>query len=256
MEFTDLFIALCRAAGIPARGLNGFAYTADEKRRPLGLGNWGKDVLHAWAEYYDQKKGWTPVDPTWEDTTNGVDFFNKLDLSHFVFVIHGSSSEQPFPPGSYKLDSTQGPDVKVEFGEQISETNLEAEVVFEFPETVISGLPFSGKVKLIQKGNSAYYPTELEIGSDFFQITSRSYFSLDSLPPFSEKEFEVFLKSPRINKSRLETLVVKYDGEPYVENILVRPFLISLLPQLMMVGGSTLVIVLLSVLVKKLLRHF
>ncbi|MDP3733056.1 MAG: transglutaminase-like domain-containing protein, partial [Candidatus Daviesbacteria bacterium] len=73
MEFTDLFIAMARAAGIPTRELNGYAYTANPKLRPLSL---NKDILHAWPEYWDEKKGWTMVDPTWENTTGGVDFFS------------------------------------------------------------------------------------------------------------------------------------------------------------------------------------
>ena len=90
MEFTDLFIALARAAGIPAREVNGFAYTENPKIQPLSLVN---DVLHAWPEYYDYEKGvWIPVDPTWASTTGGVDYFNKLDLRHFTFVMHGKSS--------------------------------------------------------------------------------------------------------------------------------------------------------------------
>lgn len=233
MEFTDLFVALCRAAGIPARGLNGFAYTSDEKRRPLGLlGDSGQDVLHAWAEYYDDQRGWVPVDPTWEDTTKGIDFFNKLDLSHFVFVIHGFSSEQPFPPGSYKRDSSSQPQVIVNFAPEVPEKSLEPEVVFDLPQSVISGLPFSGQVKIVQKGNAAYYPTEIEIKSDFFQLTSDVSFSLEPQPPFSQREFAISLKSPKVTKNSLETITVFYDGDPYVENILVKPFLVSLLPQI------------------------
>jgi len=53
MEFTDLFIALSRAAGIPAREINGFAYTDDIRLRPLDLVT---DMLHAWPEYYDEEK--------------------------------------------------------------------------------------------------------------------------------------------------------------------------------------------------------
>ncbi|GAI19887.1 unnamed protein product, partial [marine sediment metagenome] len=53
MEFTDLFIALCRAAGIPVREVNGYAHTNNPKLRPLSL---TLDVLHAWPEYYDENK--------------------------------------------------------------------------------------------------------------------------------------------------------------------------------------------------------
>lgn len=53
MEFTDLFISIARAAGIPARRIVGYAYTNNTKLRPLSLVT---DVLHAWPEYYDTEK--------------------------------------------------------------------------------------------------------------------------------------------------------------------------------------------------------
>lgn len=233
MEFTDLFVALCRAAGIPARSLSGFAYSEKEESKPLGLSLKDKDILHSWAEYYDEKKGWTPVDPTWENTTGGIDFFHKFDLSHFVFVIHGSSSEKPYPPGSYKLDSSREPDVKVHLANQVPQLNLETEIEAQFPSSVISGLPFWGKVILKQKGNGTYFPTDLKIESRFFQILSSSSYSLPPLPPFSKKEFQVQLKSPKVNKSRMESIIVYFDGDPYTFQVLVRPFLVSLFPRIL-----------------------
>lgn len=110
-EFTDLFVTLARAAGIPARELEGYAFTSNDKLRPLSL---TQDILHAWPEYYDlQTKRWVQVDPTWGDTTGGVDYFNKLDLNHFVFVIHGSDPVNPLPAGAYKTEVTSNKDVKV-----------------------------------------------------------------------------------------------------------------------------------------------
>jgi hypothetical protein len=114
MEFTDLFVALSRAAGIPAREINGYAYTENKDLQPLGL---VADVLHSWPEYYDKYKGVRiPIDPTWGSTTGGEDFFNKLDLRHFAFVIHGISDVKPFAPGSYKLGPSPQKDVFVAFG--------------------------------------------------------------------------------------------------------------------------------------------
>jgi len=97
-EFTDLFIALARAAGIPAREIEGFAYTNNPKLKPLSL---SKDVLHAWPEYWHaQKKEWIQVDPTWGRTTGGVDYFENFDFNHVAFVIHGDRSDFPSPPNS------------------------------------------------------------------------------------------------------------------------------------------------------------
>ena len=101
-EFTDLFVTLSRSKSIPAREIEGFAYSNDSKVKPI---NTLSDVLHAWPQYYDSiTKRWVQVDPTWEKTTNGIDYFTDLDLNHLVFVIHGQSSEYPPPPGSYQKD--------------------------------------------------------------------------------------------------------------------------------------------------------
>lgn len=100
-EFTDLFIALTRASGIASRRATGFAFTNQPQIRPTNLKG---DILHTWPEFYDaQDKIWQPVDPTWEDTTNGVDYFNYFDLNHIVFAYNGIDSTYPAPVGSYKL---------------------------------------------------------------------------------------------------------------------------------------------------------
>ena len=109
LEFTDLFIALARAASIPAREVDGFAYSNSSKQRPLSLVN---DVLNAWPEYYDDNlKTWVMIDPTWENTTGGIDYFNTFDFDHFAFVIKGLNSSYPVPPGGNK-------DIQVSFAKK------------------------------------------------------------------------------------------------------------------------------------------
>ena len=53
LEFTDLFIAIARSAGIPARSVEGYANTTNSTQRPLSL---FKDVLHSWPQFYDFEK--------------------------------------------------------------------------------------------------------------------------------------------------------------------------------------------------------
>jgi len=99
-EFTDLFVTLARAKNIPAREIEGFAYTNNPEIKPTAQSG---DILHAWPEFYNSKtNSWQEIDPTWGKTTGGLDFFNKLDLNHITFVIHGYSSQYPLPPGSYR----------------------------------------------------------------------------------------------------------------------------------------------------------
>ncbi len=115
MEFTDLFIAITRAMGIPSRELNGYAFSAAEDIIPVSIDLRGGDMLHAWPEYYDPNFGWVAVDPTW-GTTSGIDYFTKLDTNHFAFVVKGKNSEYPFPAGSYRLDPNEK-QVNVDFAE-------------------------------------------------------------------------------------------------------------------------------------------
>lgn len=97
-DYTDLFITLARAAGIPAREVIGYGYSDYRDKHPLSL---VADVLHSWPEYWDEpNQRWVSVDPTWEDTSK-KDYFNDFDTMHIAFVIHGKDTMRPSPPGMY-----------------------------------------------------------------------------------------------------------------------------------------------------------
>jgi len=66
-EYSYLFVALCRAAGVPARINAGFAFYPDASVVHSG---------HMWAEYYLEGYSWIPVDATWQ-------ILNSIDYRHF-----------------------------------------------------------------------------------------------------------------------------------------------------------------------------
>ena len=179
MEFTDLFITIARSAGIPAREVNGFAYTENPDIQPLSLVN---DVLHAWPEYYDSEKGvWIPVDPTWGSTTGGVDYFSKLDLRHFTFVVHGKDSTKPYAAGSYKLGANPQKDVFVSFGSLPTVRNSK----LELGAKIAIWVPFiSNKLDLSisNSGPVAVYNLIPKVYFDGIEQTSKN--NLDVLLPF------------------------------------------------------------------------
>jgi transglutaminase-like putative cysteine protease len=88
-DYSLLYIALCRAAGIPARFVNGFRFD------PAQLGSNTKDLNgfgHAWVEVNLPGVGWFPAEPTYTYLVNGVprisdDFFGKIrgDDRHLLF---------------------------------------------------------------------------------------------------------------------------------------------------------------------------
>jgi hypothetical protein len=178
MEYTDLFIAIARAAGIPAREVNGYAYSENPEIQPLSL---VADVLHSWPEYYDFTRGaWIPVDPTWGSTTGGVDFYNKLDLRHFSFVIHGQDPLQPFAPGSYKLGPNPQKDVFVNFG-QLPE-NKSSTTEIRLLSNKFSVLSKSFKVEVENPGPAAIYDTSYHL---YFDDELKTKERIDALLPYS-----------------------------------------------------------------------
>lgn len=55
IDFTDLFVALCRASGIPARHTYGISVQTNGNEN---------GVAHSWAEVYMKDCGWVAFDPT------------------------------------------------------------------------------------------------------------------------------------------------------------------------------------------------
>lgn len=155
MEFTDVFISIARAAGIPARRLVGYAYTNNPKLRPLSLIS---DVLHAWPEYYDSELNvWVPVDPTWANTTGGVDYFTKLDFNHIVFAVQGLESSTPYPAGYYRASDASGRDISVEFAASTQDKGAQVTPTIEFPTQVGAGTNVSGALVVTNKGGQTAY---------------------------------------------------------------------------------------------------
>lgn len=201
MEFTDLFIALARANGVPAREINGYAYSENPELEPLGL---VADVLHSWPEYWDKERGfWVPVDPTWGSTTGGVDYFSKLDLRHFAFVIHGADSEKPYPPGSYKLGPNPQKDVFVSFGSNQIAKYENVDITID-PASKYFFKTLELKVRAKNSGNVAIYGASLKVYLDSQETVNKT---LEILPPYGAHEEVIiipitplFWKIPRIIK--------------------------------------------------------
>ncbi|MFH1840725.1 MAG: transglutaminase-like domain-containing protein [Candidatus Shapirobacteria bacterium] len=214
MEFTDLFVTLARAAGIPAREVEGYAYTTNPQLKPLSLVS---DILHAWPEFWDEEKGlWRPVDPTWEKTTGGVDFFTKTDLNHFVFVIHGQSSEEPYPAGTYRGQEAEGKDVQVSYGNYPGViTEPEIEVKITVPEKIIEGKEEKIKIILYNKGEIAKYDyvVELKTGGQ------GENWRIPVLPPKAKKTIETSLKTQTKWRQQQKELKVMADGKSYDRQI-------------------------------------
>lgn len=80
VDFSLAYIALCRAAGIPARYVNGYRF---DETKISGRAQDLAPQAHAWVEIELPRLGWVTVDPTYIYTVDGVkqtsyDYFGKI----------------------------------------------------------------------------------------------------------------------------------------------------------------------------------
>ena len=246
MEFTDLFIALTRAAGIPSRELDGYAYTANNTLRPLSL---TKDVLHAWPEYFDERRGWVMVDPTWENTTGGVDYFSKLDLNHFVFVVKGSSSSEPIPAGSYKYNGQDTHDVKVSLSDTDFLGKAQIDVQIETPDPILAGFPGVVKVKITNTGNAFYPSAPLGLSANRILLLNADAQKLGPIPPYGNAEFVFNIRTKSLLDSYEDQISIFVGGQKFTKDVTIKPFvLFQTVPLLIGAVAALMVLVYLLVL--------
>lgn len=244
-DYSDLFVALARAKGIPARGLVGYAYTDNTSLRPTkveGLVN--STVLHAWPEYYDKnQKRWIQVDPTWGSTTGGVDYFNRLDTNHFVFVINGTSSELPLPAGAYKLSANQTDDVNVSFSNEAINIDPKVDLSLSL-NRVIAGFPAETKILIANETGRALFNAKLTVKSGTkLTILNSQATNLGIILPFSKQTVALRLRSNSLLDNEKPMLTVNLDSIngkiPYnvsvKKQILVKPFFSLETPQIILI---------------------
>jgi sugar lactone lactonase YvrE len=87
-EYTFVYIAMCRAAGLPARYAGAIVVRNDDASYD--------DVFHRWVEVYLPGYGWTPVDPSRGDSKWPADVaasFGYLSENCLITTVGGGGSE-------------------------------------------------------------------------------------------------------------------------------------------------------------------
>ena len=83
-EYTFVYIAMCRAAGIPARYVGSIVTRGDDA-------SWD-DVFHRWVEIYLPNFGWIPVDPSGGDSPVPAHRANAFGYLNNRFLITTESA--------------------------------------------------------------------------------------------------------------------------------------------------------------------
>ncbi len=226
LEFSDLFIALSRAAGIPAREVEGYAYSSNSRERPLSL---IEDVLHAWPEYYDfDKKTWVMVDPTWGNTTGGVDYFNTLDFDHIAFVVKGEASDYPIPAGGYKLLTEKATkDVDVQIGSDfIQNSTNKLNAAAQIPDTLIAGLPTDGFIKVTNIGQTFIPEQTVMVSANYLEPAGQN-FTVKNIPPYGYVSIPVSFNRTPFLTNRTDTVKITAGNYSFYKNVRILPFFVN-----------------------------
>jgi transglutaminase-like putative cysteine protease len=93
-DFHSLFISMARSQGIPSRFEIGFPLPADKHSADLA-------GYHCWAEFYDARYGWVPVDisEAWKDQKKKDFFFGGHDVNRIQFSLGRDLVLTPRPAG-------------------------------------------------------------------------------------------------------------------------------------------------------------
>ena len=248
MEFTDLFIAISRAAGIPAREVIGYGFTdqLDESAQTLFADN-----FHPWPEYYDgQLDRWVQVDPTWENTTGGQDYFSIFDTNHLAFVRRGISSTSPNGVGGFRRNENDRT-VFVSISDQTVEPSQQVTLSTD-NETRLSG--FSDKVTITAQntGNTAYIGTLSTSATPSSIIPSTT--NPVHTPPFSKIELEMPFQIPWNQSATIQLDTTDADQNSlFKQAVAVAP--IYLHPYAQIAAAYLVAIAILTVVFQKFTRH-
>ncbi|HUU44188.1 MAG TPA: transglutaminase domain-containing protein [Acidobacteriota bacterium] len=87
-EYSFVYIAMCRAAGLPARYVGSIVVRGDDASYD--------DVFHRWVEVYLPNFGWLPVDPSGGDSpwpSGRANYFGHLRDRYLITTEGGGGSE-------------------------------------------------------------------------------------------------------------------------------------------------------------------
>lgn len=223
-EYTDLFVAIAKAKGLSVAEINGFAMNEDQELEPTLI---GKNILHAWPQYWNGST-WKQIDPTWEDTTGGRDYFTNFDLKHITFVIHGKDPIYPYPPTTYK----------VEYGKPFATATTSLKVRTQVAWSV---LPFgiSLEVSIRNTGHTAL--TNQDIVTSF----SAENQTIAYLPPFATQNYKYYVSPKTMLQLMRQEPHVNISGQKFqpteVKKQVTFVFLITLFIPIILFLGALLI---------------
>ncbi len=202
-EFTHLFSALCRAAGIPTRFVAGYGYN------PLA----GEDLMvqgHAFAFVYFPNVGWTPMDLIWGYPQGEFAMLNKDHIiklmSYGPNLVRGENIRIPGNMWNY---SPSGLNLQlVSTGQIVRETEVESLIN---TATLIEGDIWEFYVTVTNTGVQPVTNINVELVADntYFEVPGVQ--SINSLEPGHNQPLTFDVEVKESVRNSIVTAHVSYD---------------------------------------------
>lgn len=217
-EFSNLFIALARAAGIPSKLISGFGYLA---LYTPGASTDIEELGHAWSIFYLPNYGWVPADAVWP---RYIGSFGETDYAHMVGAVIGGEgvvNEQGeiiwHAPRYIKRNWSQYTGQPTELGGSVS-GSIVPEILLDVGLQASSQiqddvLSLTATVKNMGRNQASNLVAELEVDPAYFEVITppQQKSSLASGEQWTGN-FDVRLKEGAYDNRHTFTSKVTYDS--------------------------------------------
>jgi transglutaminase/protease-like cytokinesis protein 3 len=205
-EYANLFIALCRAAGIPAKFVSCYAFNPEFEP---DLGRMG----HAFAIVYLPNAGWVPVDLTWPLR---IGQFGTLDFTHIISATSSGGdmfgwAGNVISPDASRVTSIGGSPLIELSGEIIREVAVDATLSAAL-QMIDRTWRFYVTVKNAGTRVIENIRVELQADENYFEVPQAQTISRLEAGHNQQVSFDVYVKAS-VEKSPIQALII-YDN-PY-----------------------------------------
>lgn len=199
----DLFVALSRAAGIPAREVFGYWIGSDANPNPI-----------VWSEFLDpNRNAWVAADPSL-GRTNGSNFLDTLDFKHLSLGNNGPDSSLTDLP-SVELNFHPG---KIDFSQ-----NAKVGLRVDVPKEIIAGFPAEATVYVENYGPGIYTGQIVTLGSSDLGFRNPGQ-ATGVLPPFSNHALKFSVIPTGWMTSQNDIITLDFDREHREYSTRIKPF--------------------------------
>ncbi|MBU1203925.1 MAG: transglutaminase-like domain-containing protein [Nanoarchaeota archaeon] len=179
-ELTNLFVAMVRSVGIPARFVSGVAYSNQ-------IGDFG---THAWAEVYFPGFGWVSFDVTYEE-------YGFVDATHVKFRdgIDGSFASVDYSWRGQNVDSeVKGVTFSTSVVDHGPKIKWDYDISLNILKDEVGGGSYVPVVIELKNRNDYYLPVTLRVSKAPSSFGASRFNAL--VPPLGEKKIFTILEIP------------------------------------------------------------